>query len=177
MDVGWIPRLVLDFCIASLHLEGSVETALLPPKLKRLNIAYNKFTCSFAFENLPETMEQIIISNNLFFGHLCASQLPKTTQFVRAGHNDFDGGIELHALPAGLILFDISFAKLSGSIDLTGLPKSIRHLNLSHNQISQEALMVDMRGIQGSRIRVDKEKFGKIINVSGQDMYDILIQA
>ena len=167
IDLRWIPRRVRSFNIASLDLRGTVDTLALPRELVRLNIAENQLSGEFAIEHLPPTLEHINIEYNFFTGSLNMASLPPAATVFRAGHSKFEGSIDLSRLPAGMKEVFIMKEKLSGSIDLTRVPSTLKNLTLTLLDISQEKLVIRPDSLESCTIKVDKERFQKIVDTNG----------
>ena len=171
MDLQWIPRSVVHFDIKSLNVEGTIDTSSLPRNLKQFMISYNKFFGEFKMAGLPVSLEILDIETNNFSGPLIIADLPRGLRGCEAGCNAFSGSIQLADLPRKLTAFSVRRNQLCGDLCIRNIPHSIVKIDLRGNDFGQKVLVVSLASrSMGPSMYLEKEKFGKIVDESGNDM-------
>ena len=174
LDSYVLPRSLEDFVVLYNALAGEIEWKGFPTNLQNLNIAGNHFAGSVSFEDVPRGLTVLNVSSNRFVGRLDWKALPRSLQHLSVAVNAFQGTITFEELPESLAYFDASQAQFSGHLDLTRLPKALTDLHLYDNAFMQPELRIDFEEHPYLSVLVDKPKFEKILNKSGNDVWDFV---
>ena len=116
----YIPRCVIEFSVAYIPFEGTLDTTALPDRMHTLDIDTTHLSGTVNFTKFPERI---------------------TT--LRLESNHFTGSCDLTALPAALVTLSLSGNQFSGSLDLYTLPRTMGSLDISHNSFSGEFALCD----------------------------------
>ena len=173
-DLQWIPPEATHVRFQSLRLTGSIEAAALHRNLIDLNLSFNSLTGTIAWESLPRAMESLDLRYNDLEGQLQTGKLPQSMRYLSISSNRFSGSLDLRLLPEHIIVFEASRTNFSGRIDLSKLPSTMDRLSLNQNRFAQPTLTVGKISIERTRISLDKDKFGDIVDPEGKDVSDII---
>ena len=140
----YIPNRVEDFEAEEVNFHGTLDTAILPPHLRSINVSENKLHGPFCIKDLPQTLIHIYIGGNKFSGSLKLSDLRDTVALFQADHNDFIGEVSLSDLPSHMEDLCLDNNKLSGSIRIEKLPECMDYIGLSNNAFTGDFTFLAM---------------------------------
>ena len=112
LETTYWGTLCLDFFPQSLNdiriscngnLTGTVDTALLPPRLTVLHLDDNSFIGSVDMTALPATLEYFDIQENKFSGGCDLTALPSSLEELIVCDNLFSGSLCLGTLPENIV--------------------------------------------------------------------------
>ena len=166
VDFHHISASVREVYIKNNQLRGSVEIAHIE-NLRALCAEYNALDGSIDFAVLPQRLQRLELNNNKLNGSIDLTALPQNMQKIYLSSNMFSGTIDLLKLPARMQRLDLSKNQLRGSFTLAAFSADFEAINLTGNRFEMDALVVptDVRSLP--KISLDRESVMRIVNEEG----------
>ena len=137
-NLCYIPHEVASFALRGQHCEGTVETHLLPAKLRKFTVPTQKLSGTLDMTKLPDTLISFDISRNEFTGSFDLQVLPALLEELKATSNQLSGEIVLTSLPESLRVLYLGSNNFSGEVRLDMLPNCLQRLAFHKNELSGE---------------------------------------
>ena len=120
----------------NMGVKGSLQIALIPPKVQEFRMRWNQLSGSIDLAHLPQSMVMICLPCNHLAGSIDLSQFPESMRAVYLNTNRFTGSVDLTHLPGGLQELHIGNNQLSDSVCLTALPVDMVAITMQNNRFS-----------------------------------------
>ena len=172
MRLEFLPFSIRCFESPYNNIEGTLDSASLPPSLLELMLRSNLFHGSVDVSGFSNKIGVIILFENSFSGCIDLPALPKQVRIFNIGANKFCGSLDLTSLSNELTLLRCEDNLFSGRIDLSHIPKGIRGIILNGNKFAQSELHVGSIGdttkidISGNAIDAVFDSNGSLIRKS-----------
>ena len=140
LALEYLPKnlLFLFMCNTNSISSGTLQTALLPSKLRRFCVTRHKLSGTVDMTALPKHLQLFSIKENVFSGSCDLRNLPENIESVNVSENNFSGSLHLDKLPSALIHLFVQKNEFTGGVDLENLPKALEELDISDTQLSGE---------------------------------------
>ena len=164
LDLDCIPPSVGSFfmsnkAIPSIHVHGTINTAMLPPVLRELDLSSNACDGTLDLASLPAPLRRFDVQRNRFTGICDLTALPPNLKELFLSSNRFSGSVCLAKLPDTLRTLWLRDNALSGELDFSNFPPDLSQCLLDRNAFSGEFRFPHVRTSKHFMLIADRNKF------------------
>ena len=164
LDLDCIPPSVGSFfmsnkAIPSIHVHGTINTAMLPPVLRELDLSSNACDGTLDLASLPAPLRRFDVQRNRFTGSCDLTALPPKLKELFLSSNRFSGSVCLAKLPDTLRTLWLRDNALSGELDFSNFPPDLNQCLLDRNAFSGEFRFPNVRDSKHFQLIADRNNF------------------